>query len=250
MLRQALYPKPTHLHNNMKRLALLSFITFLLAGTLLAVVPQPAQAQVAIFERGSLGECVRGRDRDGDGKFTSEGEFGPGGCSVQQILELSSNLVEWGAGISGALALLMYVIGGVWMLFSGGNSGRVERGKDIVIGTTIALIFILGSWIIVDFTLRALKGTPDTQQLQIASCGDRVCELGEYCKDPNDNNGGKCTSICERDHPSNQPGAVIWSCVNLPLSSVPDRDACEQNSLCELNKCPGGNATVCSALSP
>lgn len=104
-----------------------------------------------------------------------------GSCSADEIITLINNIVQWGVGISGALALLMFVIGGVFMLFSAGSQSRVERGKDIVIGTTISLIYILGSWLIINFTLEALSSEyrlsgdyqNTTSQNNIAGC----CEM-------------------------------------------------------------------------
>ena len=86
-----------------------------------------------------------------------------GDCNPEEIIDLVDGIVKWGAAVTGSIALLMYILGGTWMLFSSGSSSRVERGKNIITGTTIALIFILGSWLIIDFTLTALK----TKELEI-----------------------------------------------------------------------------------
>lgn len=86
-----------------------------------------------------------------------------GSCGVGHFDILIGNLIRWSVGVSGALALLMYTIGGVWMIFSSGVSSRVERGKDIIKGTTLALFFVLGSWVIVSFALLALGAKPAFQ---------------------------------------------------------------------------------------
>jgi hypothetical protein len=130
------------------------------------VVPVISHAQTIFGEGSELRDCMIGKRQPGVSpeKWT----IPPGSCSVEQIMDLARNIVKWGAGISGALALFMFIIGGVWMVFSVGNQSRVQRGKDILTGTTIALIFILSSWLIINFILTALgsrfelKGDEDT----------------------------------------------------------------------------------------
>jgi len=99
-----------------------------------------SHAQEPVLQTGGLTDCIK-----------------DGSCKAEQILDLINNIIKWGAAISGALALFMFVLGGIWMLFSAGNAARVDRGKEIIMGTSIALIFILGSWLLIDFTLQALK---------------------------------------------------------------------------------------------
>ena len=51
---------------------------------------------------------------------------------------------------------LFVVLGGVLILLSGMNQGWYNTGKNMLIGTAIALGIILGSWLIVDIVLRAI----------------------------------------------------------------------------------------------
>lgn len=107
-----------------------------------------SHAQEPVLQTGGLANCIQG---------DVEKKIPAGSCTAEQILDLINNIIKWGAAISGALALFMFVLGGIWMLFSAGNAARVDRGKEIIMGTSIALIFILGSWLLIDFTLQALK---------------------------------------------------------------------------------------------
>ncbi|MDA3839503.1 MAG: pilin [Patescibacteria group bacterium] len=53
-------------------------------------------------------------------------------------------------GISGSLALLMFVYGGfVWML-SGGNSEKVTKGKNTLVWAAIGLVVIFSSYALVN----------------------------------------------------------------------------------------------------
>lgn len=161
-----------------------------------------------------------------------------GRCGAQHIEVLANNIIKWMVAVAGAVALLMYVIGGMWMLFSTGNQTRIERGKDIIIGTSTALIFILASWIIVSFTLSAI-GTKERFQLTPAACGSQKdCRIGEQCVK------NRCISLCEANK-GNESNP--WSCQAPEACGVPSWDVCGTGSYqnCEKNLCPGGRDTVC-----
>jgi len=165
-----------------------------------------------------------------------------GDCTPENIIDLIDNIVKWGASVAGAIALLMYILGGVWMLFSGGSSTRVERGKNILTGTTIALIFILGSWLIINFTLTALRPTEIVFEERL--CGDKICDLRyQYCKD-----GATCQDICLRKHAIDKTLGNIWECVDDFCGRI-SREACEgDEGYCELNLCGGGPDRVCCLI--
>jgi hypothetical protein len=139
------------------RLRTLLFIT-----VLSGVVLMPLIAYGAVEHTGVLGmstdltTCLFGSPGDKSLLHPELWDVAPGSCSIDSIFALANNLITWMAAVSGAVALLMFIIGGVWMIFSGGNSSRIERGKDILIGTSISLIFILGGWILVNFILTSL----------------------------------------------------------------------------------------------
>ena len=204
----------------MKRLALTTLAVMAIVGFVI-VVSNPVHAQLPILQRGGLSECTR-----------------DGSCTVEQIIDLANNIIQWGVRICGALALFMYVLGGSWMIFSGGNSSRVERGKDIVTGTTLALFFILGSWLIIDFALRALN-TKEQYRLSPLTCGSQQsCAAGYDCVN------GQCKTLCSIKHPNSTEG---WQCQSFTSCGVPSWEACGSGSYtnCEKNLCPGGQNNVC-----
>lgn len=140
-----------------------------------------------------------------------------GNCSLQQMFDAINIIIQWGTGVSGAIALLMYVIGGIFMLTSGGSQEKVTRGKNILVGTTIALFFILGSWIIVNFILNSFGATKQFQlqsectgAKNYTSCGNGigVC-YNNQCMD-------SC-SIVDMQDPDNN-----WSCGTLESCGLKD----------------------------
>ena len=198
------------------------FLVFLFFLSLFILsAPQITHAQ-GILKSGNISSCVE-----------------DGSCKPDQIIDLVDNIVRWGAAVAGAIALFMYILGGVWMIFSAGASSRVERGKNIITGTTVSLIFILGSWLIIDFTLTALS--TKNLELEATTCGGETCDpIYQFC-----DNGTKCVDICVRDHESDASIGFQWECTN-DFCGFADRDACANSpETCELNKCPGGADIVC-----
>ncbi|OGY90312.1 MAG: hypothetical protein A3B30_01990 [Candidatus Komeilibacteria bacterium RIFCSPLOWO2_01_FULL_52_15] len=162
-----------------------------------------------------------------------------GTCGVEHILVLANNIIRWLAFTSGALALLMYILGGSWMIFSSGNAGRVERGKDILIGTTIALIFILGSWILISFTLQALSTKPE-YQIAPASCGGATCNQQQTCRN------NKCVSLCTIM--AEQDTQHVWLCADPEFCGITYDDCTAANNSsanCITGYCSGEPNIVC-----
>jgi hypothetical protein len=71
---------------------------------------------------------------------------------------LVNSVIRTILGVVGALALFMFVYGGVLWMTSGGNSTRIEKGKDTLIWATIGLFIIFASYAILNFILTALSG--------------------------------------------------------------------------------------------
>lgn len=58
-------------------------------------------------------------------------------------------------GIVGAVALLMFVIGGYYWLISGGSTQQIEKGKKTLVWATLGLIVVFASYLIVGFLIQA-----------------------------------------------------------------------------------------------
>jgi hypothetical protein len=60
-------------------------------------------------------------------------------------------------GLVGAGALLMFVWGGFHMIFSGGNSERLEKGKQTLVWAVIGMAVILSSYAVLGFVFDIFK---------------------------------------------------------------------------------------------
>lgn len=56
-------------------------------------------------------------------------------------------------GLVGSIALVMFIIGGLMWLTSGGNPDKIKKGRDIILWSIIGLIIIFASYTLVDFVI-------------------------------------------------------------------------------------------------
>ena len=61
--------------------------------------------------------------------------------------------IQGAFSILGSLALVMFIYGGFQWMISGGNSEKVQKGKDILTWAFFGLLIIFSSYIIVKFIL-------------------------------------------------------------------------------------------------
>ena len=59
-------------------------------------------------------------------------------------------IIVYGIGI---IAVIVVIIGGIYIMMSQGDPGKVKRGKDTVLYCVIGLIVVLCAWAIVKFVL-------------------------------------------------------------------------------------------------
>jgi len=79
-----------------------------------------------------------------------------GSCSLNDFVRLFANVSQWILGIVGSLALLMFIYGGLMFIISSGNSEKVTKAKEIIIGAVIGLVIVFTSYMIIQFTMDAL----------------------------------------------------------------------------------------------
>lgn len=79
-----------------------------------------------------------------------------GNYSLGSFLDLAQNVIKYILGISGSLALLVFIYGGFLWLTSGGEQKRIQQGMDTLTHGAIGLAIVFGSWVIVNFVVIAL----------------------------------------------------------------------------------------------
>ncbi len=83
-----------------------------------------------------------------------------GNCGFNDFVLLGVNLTKMILGLVGSLALLFFIYGGIMFMLAGGKSEMIDKGKKIITNAVIGVAIVLGAWIIVNFSIAALTGTP------------------------------------------------------------------------------------------
>lgn len=79
-----------------------------------------------------------------------------GDCDVSRFLALGIKIAQWILGLSGSAALVIIVYGGFLWILSGGDPGRIDKGKKALTGAVIGVIIVLTAWLIINFILGIL----------------------------------------------------------------------------------------------
>ena len=78
---------------------------------------------------------------------------------TNSVPELVNNIVMGILGIVGAIALAMFVYGGVLWMTSMGNQNRIEKGKETLVWATIGLLIVFSSFAILRTVFEAFGKT-------------------------------------------------------------------------------------------
>lgn len=79
-------------------------------------------------------------------------------CSLNTFIALGVSLSNIILGLVGALTLAMFIYGGVVLLISGGNSEKISKGKEIILGSVVGLLIVFGSYTIITFVVNDVLG--------------------------------------------------------------------------------------------
>ncbi|KKW33764.1 MAG: hypothetical protein UY79_C0013G0006 [Parcubacteria group bacterium GW2011_GWA2_53_21] len=119
-----------------------------------------------------------------------------GTCTLTDTMIVVGNVGNFILGIVGSLALLMFVIGGVLILVSQGEKGKVDRGRKFIFASAVGIAVTLGSVLILRTLLSVLEtGSPGTGSSAGVVCDDT--NDGASCGEAKVCSGGTCIGLCE-----------------------------------------------------
>jgi len=78
---------------------------------------------------------------------------------AESSVEIIGRAIQFVFSIVGALALLMFILGGAMWLISGGNETRIKKGRDIMVYALLGLILAFSSYIILNYVFAQFLGT-------------------------------------------------------------------------------------------
>lgn len=118
--------------------------------------------------------------------------------SLNTFMRVGINVAEMILGLVGALALVVFIYGGVRMLTSGGNAESVTAGKKSIIGAVIGMLLVFGSYTIIKFTVNTLlKPTANYAFSGQINAGDAVVGKADCTAPAPAGHSGKCVASSE-----------------------------------------------------
>lgn len=79
-------------------------------------------------------------------------------CSLAEVTQLALNLIILILGISGTVALIMFIYGGWNWVFAQGRPAYIQAGKDTMKHALIGLAIIFGAYAMINFLIAILGG--------------------------------------------------------------------------------------------
>jgi hypothetical protein len=189
-----------------------------------------------------------------------------GTCSLADIMTVFVNVANYILGIIAVVVLLMYVIGGMYMIASGGVQERVTKGKKYLTVSTMGLLIVMFAFLGIHSLEGALRFGTFTQVEvveggYVAACTEDTeslpCGFNKVCL--ND----LCVSECVSQFGATGPEIysetdevtiyVGYTCTDVDVvpsetSSTGSLDAGYnwfESSTCKKNFCPGGDNIQC-----
>lgn len=85
-----------------------------------------------------------------------------GSAGAPDIYSVINNIITVLLGLTGALALVAFIYGGVLWMVSSGDTGKVEKGKKMIIWALIGLVVVFSSYAVLTLVFNALGFTGTT----------------------------------------------------------------------------------------
>ena len=187
-----------------------------------------------------------------------------GDCSLADIMMVFDNVGLFILSIIGGVVLLMYVVGGFYMLISGGSAERVKKGKKYLTISTIGLLIVMFAWTGVRALNSAIRygtvyGTGDTSENFTSSCTDLTigwdCGTGvnETCTE-----SLICETACRQLHPDSVSDTTertikYYDCVNTSgtelISDSAETVLWFDRDSCATGLCPGNKDWLCCEVN-
>ena len=75
------------------------------------------------------------------------------GATFESVI---SKVITAAVGISGVLALIAFIVGGINWMISGGDSSKIKKGKDMMIWAVMGIVIIFSAYAILTFIFTTL----------------------------------------------------------------------------------------------
>lgn len=169
----------------------------------------------------------------------SESCWKQGNCELEDILQVFVNVANFILSIVGSIALLLFVVGGFFMIFSQGESSRTQKGKNFITGALVGILIVFGAYTLIYGLESALKtgtfsggsGACDADTAG-QECGTNMICTELYYTDGTPESFYQCITKCEINK------GTTWQCKSASIAEdveyVSGSGLCpdEENDIC------------------
>lgn len=125
----------------------------------------------------------------------------PGGSGT--IPEIIGRVIKGALGLSGVIALLMFVWGGASYMLAAGNSEKIEKAKQTMVWAALGLIAIFGSYGIVSALIKTVQtGSPGSASSSPSTPTGTQGQCEQLCFNLPKDQQSSCLSDCATQFPT------------------------------------------------
>ncbi len=107
--------------------------------------------------------CTETGTTEGEGILAGITGMDSGDLDYHDILQVGINITKILLGIIGSVALLMFIIAGIRMIFSAGNEQQLSSARNMMVQTVVGILIALGAYLIINFVQITLDVNSDYQ---------------------------------------------------------------------------------------
>ncbi len=134
-------------------------------------------------------------------------------CQMCHFVQLGQRILEWFILVSASIIAVMFAWGGFEWVMSGGNTGKIQKGKDKMINALIGFLIILGAYLVVNTIMVTFVDQSVVSNWNSIQCVQQPSRTGGGGSNPGSQPGGV--------NPGNQAGGTPSAGSCTPASSGP-----------------------------
>lgn len=117
---------------------------------LMALVAAPTPVQAIGLVSIVPDSCYERVTVDGNGKVTVK-------CGWNELMQMGQNVMTDAIYLAAMAAVISITYAGYLLMSSGGDSGAVKKGKEILWKVVVGIFFTLAAWLLVNTILKFLQ---------------------------------------------------------------------------------------------
>lgn len=80
-------------------------------------------------------------------------------CSFCHLLDLVNKIIKWIVVVMVGIIVIIFALGGMMMVISAGDTGKVSKGKGMMLDSVVGFLILLCSYVIVDTFIKVFVPT-------------------------------------------------------------------------------------------